>query len=47
MTGIADFRGDGEHLMKIRRFIPDFISQTGVKSSLNSVAFKDIVLSFK
>ena len=29
MTGIADFRGDGEHLMKIRRFIPDFISQTG------------------
>jgi hypothetical protein len=29
MTGIADFRGDGEHLMKIRRFIPDFVSQTG------------------
>ncbi len=29
MTGIADFRGDGEFLMKIRRFIPDFISQTG------------------
>jgi len=29
MTGIADFKGDGEHLMKIRRFIPDFISQTG------------------
>jgi len=29
MTGIADFRGDGEHIMKIRRFIPDFISQTG------------------
>ena len=23
------FRGDGEFLMKIRRFIPDFISQTG------------------
>ena len=29
MTGIADFKGDGEHLMKIRRFIPDFVSQTG------------------
>jgi hypothetical protein len=29
MTGIADTRGDGEYLMKIRRFIPDFISQTG------------------
>ena len=29
MTGIADFRGDGEFIMKIRRFIPDFISQTG------------------
>jgi len=28
-TGAADFRGDGEFLMKIRRFIPDFISQTG------------------
>jgi len=28
-TGTADFRGDGEFLMKIRRFIPDFISQTG------------------
>ena len=28
-TGVADFRGDGEFLMKIRRFIPDFISQTG------------------
>jgi hypothetical protein len=29
MTGMADLRGDGEFLMKIRRFIPDFISQTG------------------
>ena len=29
VSGIADFRGDGEHLMKIRRFLPDFISQTG------------------
>jgi hypothetical protein len=28
-TGIATFRGDGEFLMKVRRFIPDFISQTG------------------
>ena len=28
-TGIASFRGDGEFIMKIRRFIPDFISQTG------------------
>ena len=28
-TGAATFRGDGEFIMKIRRFIPDFISQTG------------------
>ena len=28
-TGAATFRGDGEFLMKIRRFVPDFISQTG------------------
>tara|TARA_R100000664_G_scaffold2113_2_gene5423 strand:- start:410 stop:928 length:519 start_codon:yes stop_codon:yes gene_type:complete len=28
-TGTPDIRGDGEFLMKIRRFIPDFISQTG------------------
>ena len=28
-TGIATLRGDGEFIMKIRRFIPDFISQTG------------------
>ena len=27
--GGADLRGDGEFLMKIRRFIPDFLSQTG------------------
>ena len=33
-TGIADtFRGDGEFIMKIRRFIPDFISQTGATRS--------------
>ena len=29
VTGVATFKGDGEFLMKIRRFIPDFISQTG------------------
>jgi hypothetical protein len=28
-TGMADLRGDGEFIMKIRRFVPDFISQTG------------------
>ena len=28
-SGVADIRGDGEFIMKIRRFIPDFISQTG------------------
>ena len=28
-TGVATFKGDGEFLMKIRRFIPDFLSQTG------------------
>jgi hypothetical protein len=28
-TALADLRGDGENIMKIRRFIPDFISQTG------------------
>ena len=27
--GGADFRGDGEFIMKIRRFVPDFLSQTG------------------
>ena len=26
---MPDARGDGEYIMKIRRFIPDFISQTG------------------
>ena len=29
VIGIPDLRGDGEYVMKIRRFIPDFISQTG------------------
>ena len=28
-TGVATFQGDGEFLMKIRRFVPDFLSQTG------------------
>jgi len=28
-TGIADLKGDGEYIMKVRRFIPDFLSQTG------------------
>ena len=28
-TGVASFRGDGEFIMKLRRFIADFISQTG------------------
>jgi hypothetical protein len=28
-TGVATFKGDGEYLMKIRRFVPDFLSQTG------------------
>ena len=26
---MADLRGDGEFIMKVRRFIPDFVSQTG------------------
>jgi hypothetical protein len=29
VTGVATFQGDGEYIMKIRRFIPDFLSQTG------------------
>ena len=28
-TGVATFQGDGEYIMKIRRFIPDFLSQSG------------------
>ena len=28
-NAMPDLRGDGEFIMKIRRFIPDFISQTG------------------
>jgi hypothetical protein len=29
LLGAPDMRGDGEYIMKIRRFLPDFISQTG------------------
>jgi len=28
-SAMPDLRGDGEFIMKIRRFIPDFLSQTG------------------
>jgi len=28
-TGVATFKGDGEFLMRIKRFVPDFLSQTG------------------
>tara|TARA_R100001443_G_scaffold31207_1_gene45186 strand:- start:1530 stop:3704 length:2175 start_codon:yes stop_codon:yes gene_type:complete len=28
-SSVPDLRGDGEFIMKIRRFIPDFLSQTG------------------
>ena len=27
--GTPDLRGDGEYIMRISRFIPDFINQTG------------------
>jgi hypothetical protein len=29
LLGAPDIRGDGEYIMKIRRFLPDFITQTG------------------
>ena len=29
LLGAPDLRGDGEYIMKIRRFLPDFITQTG------------------
>jgi len=29
LLGSPDLRGDGEYLMKIKRFLPDFITQTG------------------
>ena len=28
-VGMPDLRGDGEYIMKIRRFLPDFITQVG------------------
>ena len=28
-VGMPDIRGDGEYIMRISRFIPDFIDQTG------------------
>ena len=28
-TGVADYRGDGEFFMSVKRFIPDFKYQTG------------------
>ena len=28
-AGAPDLRGDGEFIMKVRRFVPDFLSQTG------------------
>jgi hypothetical protein len=32
VVGMPDLRGDGEFIMRISRFIPDFISQTGTTS---------------
>jgi len=29
LLGSPDLRGDGEYIMKIRRFLPDFLTQTG------------------
>ena len=29
LLGSPDIRGDGEYIMKIRRFLPDFLTQTG------------------
>jgi len=29
LLGAPDMRGDGEYIMKIKRFLPDFITQTG------------------
>ena len=29
VVGTPDLRGDGEYIMRISRFIPDFITQTG------------------
>ena len=43
-TGIADYRGDGEFFMAVRRFIPDFKYQTGnAKITLLVSAYPDDV----
>jgi hypothetical protein len=43
-TGIADYRGDGEFFMAVRRFIPDFKYQTGnAKVTLLVSAYPDEV----
>jgi len=43
-TGIADYRGDGEFFMAVRRFIPDFKYQTGnAKVTLLVSAYPDDV----
>jgi len=43
-TGVADFRGDGEFFMAVRRFIPDFKYQTGnAKVTLLVSAYPDDV----
>jgi hypothetical protein len=44
MTGVADFRGDGEFFMSVKRFIPDFKYQTGdAKITLFVSSFPDDV----
>ena len=43
-TGVADYRGDGEFFMAVRRFIPDFKYQTGnAKVTLLVSAYPDDV----
>ena len=43
-TGVADYRGDGEFFMAVRRFIPDFKYQTGnAKVTLFVSAYPDDV----
>jgi|TARA_R100000455_G_scaffold21221_1_gene10745 hypothetical protein len=42
MTGVADFRGDGEFFMSVKRFVPDFKYQTGnAKITLFVSSFPD------
>ena len=39
-VGTPDLRGDGEYIMRISRFIPDFITQTGdTKVSFTTIAY--------